>query len=306
MRELHTTLGPLTADRVGLVLPHEHIFVDLSPLAAASYQSADPDDVVRLMAPELAKLQEQGVSALVECTPVGVGRRVDVVSAVSRAAQFPVVVATGIYREPWVPQWAHRASESALTAWMVGELTDQVEQTGVRAGWIKLSAGDHGITATESKILRAAARAGAETGAVIGSHTVRGRVVRDQLDILEGAGYAPERFIWIHAQADPDVALHREMAERGCWVEYDNIGSDDPGDDRLIAWILELLSAGHGDRLLLSQDRGWYDPAAPGGGTPRPYTYLVSEFLPKLREAGVDEDTVARLTRTNPFHAFSR
>ena len=306
MQELLTTLGPLTADRVGMVLPHEHIFVDLAPIGAASYQSADPDDVVRLMAPEIEKIQEQGVSALVECTPVGVGRRVDVVSAVSRATQFPVVVATGIYREPWVPEWAHAATESALTEWMLGELTDQVEQTGVRAAWIKLSAGDDGITPTESKILRAAAHAGAQTGAVIGSHTVRGRVVRDQLDMLEGAGYSPERFIWIHAQSDPDVALHLEMAERGCWVEYDNIGSDDPGDARLVAWILELLAAGHGDRLLLSQDRGWYSPSTPGGGTPRPFTYLVREFLPRLREAGVDESTITRLTCTNPFHAFSR
>lgn len=306
MRKLLTTLGPLTADDLGMVLPHEHLFVDLGPIAAASYRSADPDDVVRLMAPEIEKIREQGVTALVECTPVGVGRRVDVVSAVSRATGFPVVVATGIYREPWVPDWAHTATQSALTDWMLGELTDQVEQTGVRAAWIKLSAGDDGITPTESKILRAAAHAGVQTGAVIGSHTVRGRVVREQLAILEGAGYSPERFIWIHAQADPDIALHLEMAERGCWVEYDNIGSDDAGDARLVGWILELLAAGHGDRLLLSQDAGWYDPSAPGGGTPRPYTYLVSQFLPKLREAGVDEDTITQLTCGNPFEAFGR
>ena len=29
---------------------------------------------------------------------------------------------------------------------MLGELTDEIESTGVRAGWIKLSAGDDGIT----------------------------------------------------------------------------------------------------------------------------------------------------------------
>jgi hypothetical protein len=30
-------------------------------------------------------------------------------------------------------------------------------------------------------------------------------------------------------------------------------------------------------------DRGWYDPAQPGGGEPKPYTYLVEEFLPQAR-----------------------
>ena len=243
---------------------------------------------------------------MVECTPVGVGRRVDLVSAVSRVTHFPVAVATGIYREPWVPRWAHSATESALAEWMLAELTDQVEQTGVRAAWIKLSAGDNQMTPTESKILRAAAVAAAQTGAVIGSHTIRGRVVADQLDVVEKAGYSPDRFIWIHAQSDPDIALHKAMAERGCWVEYDNIGSSEAGDTQLIEWILEMEAAGYGDQLLLSQDRGWYDPSKPHGGEPRPYTHLVRHFLPALSDAGLDEAAITRLTRTNPFRAFSR
>ena len=36
------------------------------------------------------------------------------------------------------------------------------------------------------------------------------------------------------------------------------------------------------------RDRGWYDPAKPGGGEPKPFTHLVAQFLPKLRAAGVD------------------
>jgi phosphotriesterase-related protein len=58
--------------------------------------------------------------------------------------------------------------------------------------------------------------------------------------------------------------------------------------------------------LLLSQDRGWYDPALPGGGTPKSYTYLSEQFLPKLRAAGVSEGTIRQLTQSNPFTAFSR
>ena len=73
-----------------------------------------------------------------------------------------------------------------------------------------------------------------------------------------------------------------------------------------MARIGEALAAGLGGRLLLSQDRGWYDPAQPGGGTPRPYTYLSERFLPQLRRAGVDEAEIARLTERNPFDAFAR
>jgi phosphotriesterase-related protein len=305
MGELITTLGPMRAEVLGMILPHEHIFVDLGPIEAANWRNATAEAVIPVMAPELERVKAAGVTALVECTPVGVGRRVDIVRDVSRAANFPVVVPTGIYREPWVPQWAHDATEDALRDWMLGELTGQIEDTGVQAAWIKLSAGDDGITASEAKILRAAARAAKEVNALIGSHTIRGRVVRDQLDMIEAAGYTAGRYIWIHTQAEPDFALHLEMGRRGCWLEYDAVGSESFSDEWFIAQIVKLLDAGFGGQLLLSHDRGWYDPSQPDS-KPQHFTYLSEVFLPKLSKAGVDDATIRQLTVDNPFRAFAR
>jgi phosphotriesterase-related protein len=307
MKNLITTLGPQNADDLGLILPHEHIFVDLRTWDTPGYAQASPEDVVRLMSPEIFRAQAAGVTAIVECTTVGVGRRADLDRAVSEACGLPILVPTGIYREPWIPDWAHEAPEDELAAWMLGELQGEIDDSGVQAGWIKLSAGDDGLTATETKILRAAARVGRQTNAVIGSHTIRGRVVRDQLEVIEATGYDPGRFIWIHTQAELDFKLHLEMGRRGAWLEYDSIGSDERGSDAdHIERILRLLDAGLEDRLLLSHDRGWYDPAQPGGGTPKPYTYLPDTFLYKLKAAGVDHQTIEMLTHNNPFRAFAR
>jgi phosphotriesterase-related protein len=303
---LITTLGPRRRDEVAAVLPHEHVFVDLRTPDDPRHAVADTDDVVRVMAPELRRARAAGIGAIVEASTVGVGRRVDILRAVSDAAAFPLVAPTGIYREPWVPGWAARATEDQLADWMHLELSAGIESTGVVAGWIKLSAGDDGLTTTETRILRAAARAARETRSTIGSHTVRGRVVREQLAILDTLGFPPQRFVWIHTQAETDVALHAEIARRGAWLEYDAIGSDDFTDEFFVDRVVRLLEAGLGDRLLLSQDRGQYDPAQRDGGTPRPFTYLVDTFLPKLQSAGVDDATVAQLIRINPFDAFAR
>jgi phosphotriesterase-related protein len=258
------------------------------------------------MAPEIERARAAGVTAIVECSTLGVGRRADIDLAVSKATGFPLVVPTGVYREPWVPDWVHEASEDALHEWMLQELEEEIESTGVRAGWIKLSAGDDGLTATETKVLRAAARAAKATGAVIGSHTIKGRVVRDQLAIIDAAGLDPDRFVWIHTQAEPDFELHTEVARRGAWIEYDAIGSDDLDDAFFVDRVRRILDAGLAGHVLLSQDRGMYDPAQPGGGTPRPYTYLAERFLPQLRAAGLDDAAITQLTRTNPFAAFAR
>lgn len=304
MTELFTTLGRKTAAELGVILPHEHIFVDFRPPDHPEHGMAEVADVVALMAPEIRKIQALGVSALVDCTPVGVGRRTDILKAVSEATGMPLIAPTGIYREPKAPAWAHAASEAELAEWMLSELQNEIKGTGVQAAWIKLSAGDDGITECETKILRAAAIAARATNAVIGSHTMRGRVVQDQLNIIEAAGYDATRFIWIHTQKEPDFKWHLEIAKRGAWLEYDCIG--DGNDEYYLEHTQRVLDAGLVDQLMLSHDRGWYDPAKPGGGNPKPFTYLFERFLPKLRAVGVDEAMIRQLMQANPYRAFAR
>lgn len=306
MPHLITTLGPKSqADLAGTILPHEHVFVDLRTWDKPGYGEADAADVIDLMTPEIERARRAGVVAIVEPGAVGVGRRADILRAVSEATEFPLVAPTGVYREPWLPPWVHDAEEEALTAWMIGELTGQIEESGVRAGWIKVGATDDGLTEAETKVLRAAARASIATGAALGSHTIRGRVALDQIDVIERAGGAVERFVWIHAHQEPDLTWLLRAAARGVWLECDGIG-EPRTDQRFVALIVRALDAGYGDQILLSHDRGWYDPAQPGGGTPRPYTYLNEVFLPLLSDAGVDDATIKRLTQDNPFRAFAR
>ena len=221
---LFTTLGPLRRDQLGAILPHEHVYVDLRTPDAPGYASGTADEVVPVMAPLIEDIKTQGITALVECTTGGVGRRADLDLAVSRATDFPIVVPTGNYREPWIPDWVRTASEADLERWMLRELDERFDEADFRAGWIKLSAGDDGVTPLEAKILRAATRVAMATGAVIGSHTIKGRVVMDQLDIIAAEGGDARRFISIHTQAEPDFGLNLAVAERGAWIEYDNIG----------------------------------------------------------------------------------
>ncbi|MBY3496126.1 phosphotriesterase family protein [Rhizobium laguerreae] len=304
MKHLRTTLGPKSKSELGMILPHEHVFVDLRTPDQTGYAEAEIEDVVRLMAPEIERIKKLGVTALVECSTGGVGRRADIDLAVSLATDFPIVVPTGNYREPWIPEWVRHASEKELEAWMLAELTEQIGETGFQAGWIKLSAGDDGMTALETKILRAAARAAAQTDAVIGSHTIRGRVVMDQLDVIEAEGYRADRFISIHTQEEQDFAVNVAVAERGAWIEYDHVGR--AGDNEVAELVIKALEAGCGDRLLLSHDRGWFDPALPMGGIPKPYTHLSTVLLPELKRRGIDDGTLMRLTHENPFEAFAR
>jgi phosphotriesterase-related protein len=50
MAELITTLGPKPADDLGLILPHEHVFVDLRTWDQPGYAQAETADVIARMA----------------------------------------------------------------------------------------------------------------------------------------------------------------------------------------------------------------------------------------------------------------
>ena len=300
-----TTLGPVGSAGLQAILPHEHVFIDVRPPDHPEHAVADPRDVIELMGPELARAQAAGVSLIAEASTVGVGRRVDILKSVSEATGFPLIAPTGIYREQWIPEWARSSTTDELTDWMVRELTVGIADSGVVAGWIKLGASADGLSPGERQILQAAAAASRVTGAVIGSHTTVGMVARTQLDLIEELGVEPGRYIWVHTGIEPDFDLHLKLARRGAWIAYDTIGG--VGSDALhLERVLRVFDAGLGDRLLLSQDRGWYDAAQPGGGKPRPFDYLTMCFVPQLRSAGLDDSSILQLIRDNPFRAFAR
>jgi len=304
MKYLITTFGKLKKEDVGLILPHEHIFVDLRDRSAVGFGQAEIEDVKSIMVPYVKAAKLKGVTLIIDCGPLGVGRRADIIKAVSEAAELPIMIPTGIYREPWVPDWAYEASELEIAKWMTKELVEGIDETNVKAGFIKLSASDDGITPVETKILRAACISAKPLDAIIGSHTIHGEVVRQQLDIIEEMGYKASRFIWIHTHLEKDFNLHLEMLRRGAWIEYDGISWG--GDHRFIEYIHKVIEAGFINQLLISQDNGWFSPEKGLASDVRGYTYLIDDFLPKLRAAGIDETSIVKLTQINPFNAFGR
>lgn len=305
---IQTIKGPVAVESLGLILPHEHLFTDLRGPDAVDYAQADVQNVLDNMLPNLDAAFAAGVSLLVECTPPGVGRNVQIIQRLAEATPIHLVIPSGVYREAYLPA-AYRAMDlEALAELWVQELTTGIAGTCARAGFIKLAVSEEGITPREVRNLQAAALASRRTGAVIASHTIGGRLALQEIELLETAGADPGRFIWVHAQTEPDLEIHRRAAQRGIWVEFDAIGAAGQLEIHLKA-TLGLLQAGYADHILLSHDAGWYQPGQPNGMPPdtprRGYTSLVNEFLPALRQSGVDEATIRQLTVTNPARAFA-
>ena len=333
MAKLRAVLGDVEAERSGVILPHEHLYCDLRPLAGREAIRDSVAEIERAELPLLSAAQEAGVTTLVEPTPPGIGRDPLLLRRLSERSFIDVIAATGLYKEPLLPRRAYDRSVEELADWFVfeisvgilpvtgdsylgqsllsdealGKATDALNETPVRAGVIKLASSNEGLQEVEAKALRAAVQAQKRTGVAMVSHSPSGRAFQQQLDVVEEVGGDPGRFVQVHANADKDFSLHLAALRRGAWVEYDGIGGSRDGDDWHLDLVRRVLDAGYAERVLLSQDVvGWRAGTATGGnvndaGKPKKrYGFLVEEFVPRLRDAGVGEGTVRQILVENP------
>ncbi|MEZ5366218.1 MAG: hypothetical protein R2748_28745 [Bryobacterales bacterium] len=174
----------------------------------------------------------------------------------------------------------------------------------MRPGLIKTGVNkDAPLPEIERKLVRAAALAGAQSGLTVASHTGPAAPALEELDIIQAAGLAPGRFIWVHAHNERDHALHHRLAKEGVWVEFDGLS------ERSADWHLECLrsmaDAGLLGKALLSQDAGWYRPGAERGSRYRGYTYLLETFAPRLVREGFSQAELDQLLITNPARALA-
>jgi phosphotriesterase-related protein len=307
--KIRTLKGDVAVDTLGLMLPHEHLFVDLRGPFAERYAEADPEAVRQVMQPYLEAIEKIGVTAFVDCAPAGVGRNVRVLRHIAEHTPIHIIAPTGVYKEGFIPADLQAVSAEYLADLWTREISEGVDGTDSRAGFIKVALVDDGPTAIEERNLKAAAAASQQTGAVVASHTIGGKAARAEMDILEAAGLDLHRFIWVHAHTERDTAVHVEAAKRGAWVEFDAVGAENwHPQSALLEAVLALVEAGYADHILLSHDAGWYEPGQPGGlpkDGVRGYTALFEQFIPAMQARGVSDETIRLLTVTNPARAFA-
>jgi len=300
---VQTVLGPVPASQLGRVLIHEHVLVDFGGADIASPERYDADEVFALMKPRLDAAKAAGIDTLVECTPQHLGRDPELLVRLSRASGVHLVTNTGLYMGKYLPAWATEATVDELAADWTAEARNGLDGTAVRPGFIKIAVDGPPISDLQQRIVRAAARCAKATGLPITMHCPKGKSALQALDILAEEGLPANRLTVAHSDGESDTSLHDAVAERGGWLSFDGIR--EPKAEAKRELVLATYRR-HPERLLLSQDAGWYHVGEPQGGNIVPFDWLPRMFLPSLREAGLSGADVERLMVTNPQAALAR
>jgi phosphotriesterase-related protein len=251
-----TVMGPIDSVKLGVTLPHEHIFVDarenfffeptdpaekslahapvtlenLSWVRAHALSNADclqsPDEAV--LTKELLAYKEAGGDTIVDVStsPVG-GDNPSGLQRLARATGLNIIMGTGYYMGLQYSPEVLALTEAQLCDGLVRDLTVGIGDTGVCAGII----GEIGLTPAlredERRLLRACAAAQHQTGAPLTIHPpgLDNQLIQEILRILNENGGRPDRTVICHIDImGLNLDTARRIADAGCYIEFDTFG----------------------------------------------------------------------------------
>ena len=264
---IRTVRGDIAPEELGPCDAHEHLF-----LVTPAQPGDEFSDVAKAIE-EAATLRAAGARALVDWTPIGLGRDLDGLRAVSEATDLNVVGATGLHRD------AHYAADDPLRSESEDALADRFVADLDRCGILKIGASYHTIKPFEAKAFAAAATAHGRVGATV-------------------------CVVLAHLDRNPDAGEHAETAATGAWLQLDGPGRTKYWpDSTILALIADLVGRGFADRILLGGDTGRRSSLRAYGGGPG-LDYVFARFKPRLeRELG--RELSDQLFVRNPARAFA-
>lgn len=300
-----TVTGPVDAGTMGTSLVHEHILVDFIGADSTGYHRWNKDTVIAKVLPYLREARETGVTTLIECTPVYLGRDPVLLQRLSKLSGLNILTNTGYYgaiENKAIPVHAYEETADQLAERWIAEWKNGIEDTGIKPGFIKIAIpGDSVLSPIHEKIVRAAARTHRKTGLIINAHTGPSAAAEAAIRVLKDEGVDPSAYIWTHAQGGSQEA-HLKLAREGVWISLDNVMPDNI--DQYVSMLTNLKNNDLLHKVLVSHDAGWYDVINPDSVQYRGYTAIFAQLKPALLDAGFTKEDLNMLLIINPAEAY--
>lgn len=311
MGTVMTVNGPVDGESLGIILSHEHLFVDLGGVGISGLNGRLDDPELALK--ELQLFSRAGGKTLVDVTTRGIrindGQQLLsekpplLLRKLALDSGLNIVMGAG-----WYIDSTHEPRLSCMTTnevadELIRDVIEGIDGTDVRAGILGEIGVEHTwITPGEERVLRAVARAHLQTGVAISTHTSGSIVGLKQLDILEEEGVDLRRVIIGHCHSYPQHQYHAELARRGAFVSFDRLGRPDWTEHSLhVSMIAKMIEAGFTEQILVSHDVCLREDYVTYGGKGYEFILRALREDPVLR---LTEDQFVQITEDNPKRAL--
>ena len=249
-----SVLGPVERDDLGIVLPHEHLFIDLRnqftemsdpakreitrhPLCMKhlGLQRTNPyamkdnlllDDVATAV-DEVSEFKQRGGRTIVDCTSIGIHRDPVKLREVAEKTGLNIVAGCGYYTHDTHPSGLENWPVERIADDMLRDMTAGIGDTGVRAGIYGEIGTSDTIRPGERNALLAAARAFNKHRAEIQVHTYPwARAGLEAARLLIDAGVDPKKIVICHIDIEFHMDYLVDLLRLGVNIEFDDFGKE--------------------------------------------------------------------------------
>ncbi|UCB46772.1 MAG: hypothetical protein JSV25_04955 [Spirochaetota bacterium] len=255
-----TVQGLINPDETGLILPHEHLLVNLTNMyreppeaSKASWSSQkvslqnrgilsrDPTalkdnllvDDVECAEREVLEFRKAGGGTIVDVTSVGAGRDPVALYGISRTTGVHIIAGSGYYFHDTHPEDMDEKTAEQIRDEIIKDIAVGIDETGVRAGVIGEIGISEEIHPNEEKVLIGVAQAQVETGVGVHVHIFPWNpkgfpLGLEALRILTKNGMDVHKVAINHVDVSMDINMNyiNAIAEQGAFVEFDNFGHE--------------------------------------------------------------------------------
>ena len=321
MAQVETVTGPVDADQLGTTLIHEHLRTRDEavhrqwPQAKSSGgipEREHPGDGYEAAVEVANAAVELGVKTICDPSAMFLGRDVRFMRKVAEETGLQVVPCTGIYTYDHLPPFFVSRDPDQIADLFVEDIEQGIQDTEIKAAFIKCAADEPGVTENVEKVHRAAARASLRTGTPIMAHSrPASETGPRQIEIFLEEGVDPAKIQIAHTGDTHDLDYIERVLETGVWIGLDRYGLEMylPYEQRQ-ATALALLERGYADRVFLSADScatiDWFPQAAIeqmlAAGMAKDWDIRIvpQRVIPDLKEAGVGDDQIETMMVANP------
>jgi phosphotriesterase-related protein len=311
---VNTVLGPVSADELGVVAVHEALLSVVPGAEHANDITMDRAEIFEILAGKLRDFRAHGGGTIVDSTGMFHGRDVNLYEALSRSTGVHIVASTGMGPEEMLGGYFLTPQTNPPTPWPAEKFADlftkeiaegmvvpRVERRGA-AGLVASTATAEGMTATDESLFRGAARTALNTGVPV---SIRyGKDALGDLGVVLDEQLPADRIVvgGLDRRDAAAAGAPLEVAQRGAFVALDHVGLDDDDayltDRERASLVLDLVKAGHGNRILLSSNAIGVAKGQPDYDLP--FSYVVSKFVPFAQSQGLSDEDARRILVDNP------
>lgn len=306
MTNINSVTGSVDSSKLGPTLTHEHLRVRSVEVATQFPHLYNRNEELQLAKEQVLAARNDGIQTICDPTVMGQDRDITFIREVSESTGMTIIAATGMYTCRDLPEPLRNKSIDYIAELFIRDIEAGIQNTEIKAGFIKCATDVQGVTPDVEKIIRAAARAHKRTGVPIMTHThAASRNGLDQLDLLEDEGVNARAVIIGHSGDTRDMAYLSQLLNRQAYLGIDRFGlSVGIINQERPDLLLKLIQSGYHKQLLVSQDYcgsiDWWEREEVRSFAPDwSMTHLTRDVLPYILDQGVAPDIVSGIMVNN-------